>query len=127
MIAPLPSSYPKEFVTLQYRERVLQAQSLVQVIEGGYRQLHPIVANYVQHYDERHNKESRRIAHGKAARYYLEQQAKTGLVRGKRQQVRDVQFLLSIFPIREYEPRQRMCKRISINPYTILQRNKGEA
>ena len=55
----------------------LQAQQLVQVVEGDRRQLHPIVATYVQNYDEQfNNKTDMLLDHEKAAQYYVQQAAK---------------------------------------------------
>ena len=66
----------------------------MQVVEGGHRQLHPIVATYAQHHDEQFNKDAMHIAHGKAAQYYIQQAEKTCPPRDKRRYIRDVQPLI---------------------------------
>ncbi len=68
----------------------MQAQQLVQVVEGDRRQLHPIVATYVQNYDKQFNKDSTFLDHEKAAKYYLQQAAKMCPSRDKRKHTADV-------------------------------------
>ena len=53
-ILPLVSDTAKTNIVTRFR--TLQSQQLVQVVEGGHRQLHPIVAIYAQHHDEQFNK-----------------------------------------------------------------------
>lgn len=43
--------------------RTLQAQQLVQTVEGGHRQLHTIVTTYAQHHDEQFNKDGMQKSH----------------------------------------------------------------
>ena len=71
----------------------LQAQQLVQVVEGDRRQLHPIVATYVQNYDEQNNKTDMLLDHEKAAQYYV-QAAKKYPPLNERQHVSDVRPLI---------------------------------
>ena len=72
----------------------LQAHQLVQVVEGDRRRLHPIVATYVQNYDEQNNKERMLLNHGKAAQYYIQQAAKKCPARNERKRILDVQPLI---------------------------------
>ena len=71
----------------------LQAQQLVQVVEEDRRQLHPIVAIFVQNYDKQNNKASTLLDHGKAAHYYVQQAEKKCPPRDKRG-LTDVQPLI---------------------------------
>ncbi len=72
----------------------LQAQQLVQVVEGARRQLHPIVATYVQNYDEQINKESTLLDHEKAAQYYIQLAEKKCPPRNERKRIADVEPLI---------------------------------
>ncbi|GAC1400759.1 MAG: hypothetical protein NVSMB49_13660 [Ktedonobacteraceae bacterium] len=74
--------------------RTLQAHQLVQVVEAGRRQLHPIVVTYAQQRDEQFNKAAMHIAHSKAAQYYVQQAEKTCPPLDERRSIRDVQPLI---------------------------------
>ncbi len=91
-ILPLISETAKTNIVTLFR--TLQSQQLIQVVEGGHRQLHPIVATYAQHHDEQFDKAAMHTAHSKAAQYYIQQAEKTCLPRERRRYIRDVQPLI---------------------------------
>ncbi len=102
---PLPAVEPLLMVKSRLSEdqllaarNVLLAQHLLQAMGALRYQLHAIVASYARdHFDEQSrdaNQEALRIAHAKAAQYYIQQAATDCLPRKERRKVSDVQLLI---------------------------------
>jgi tetratricopeptide (TPR) repeat protein len=78
--------------------KVLRTQHLVEAVGEGRYQLHTIIADYAQsHFDESNelaNEEELRVAHARAAQYYLQRAATTCPPREKRRRISDVHDLI---------------------------------
>lgn len=78
--------------------KALVTQHLVEAVGEGRYQLHAIIQEYAQRHfnesSERANEESLRVAHARAAQYYLEQASKNCPTREKRRGISDVDDLI---------------------------------
>lgn len=72
---------------------VLFVQRLIEAPGGGDYQLHAIIADYIQNYND-DNKKSLRVAHTKATQYYLQRSMITCPLREQRRSINDVHDLI---------------------------------